>query len=151
MLAEFKSPMHGSAELYEDKIIIKKSTSAGIPFVGKSEKTIYLRQLTGVTVKKGGLSSGHIHFATGGAESKKGYSANVKSDSSIVFGAQLNSAAIKFKQTVEEQLAKFNSYAAISNNTLSAADEIEKFKSLLDKGIITQQEFEQKKKNLLDL
>lgn len=52
MLAEFKSPMHGSAELYEDKIIIKKSTSAGISFIGKSEKTIYLRQLAGVTVKK---------------------------------------------------------------------------------------------------
>ena len=33
----------------------------------------------------------------------------------------------------------------------SAADEIEKFKSLLDKGIITQEAFDAKKKQLLGL
>jgi uncharacterized membrane protein len=33
----------------------------------------------------------------------------------------------------------------------SVADEIEKFKMLSDKGIITQQEFDEKKKQLLDL
>ena len=35
--------------------------------------------------------------------------------------------------------------------TFSAADEIEKFKGLLDKGIITQEEFDAKKKQLLGL
>ncbi len=37
------------------------------------------------------------------------------------------------------------------NNGFSAADEIEKFKGLLDKGIITQEEFDAKKKQLLGL
>lgn len=37
------------------------------------------------------------------------------------------------------------------NRGFSAADEIEKFKRLLDKGIITQEEFEAKKKQLLGL
>ena len=39
----------------------------------------------------------------------------------------------------------------INDNLYSAADEIEKFKNLFDKGIITQEEFEAKKKQLLGL
>ena len=35
--------------------------------------------------------------------------------------------------------------------TLSAADELKKFKELLDSGVITQEEFEAKKKQLLGL
>lgn len=37
------------------------------------------------------------------------------------------------------------------NSTLSAADELKKFKELLDQGVITQAEFNAKKKQLLDL
>ena len=40
---------------------------------------------------------------------------------------------------------------ASPSNEQSAADEIEKFKNLLDKGIITQEEFDAKKKQLLGL
>jgi len=148
MLAKFKSPLHGSAELYDDKIIIRKKTST-TPLIGKSEKTIYLRQLAGVMVKKGGLSSGHIHFATGGAESKRGFSKNIKSDSSIVFGAQLNGDALRFKQAIENQVSKINSYGIPSHSVPSPADEITKFKSLLDQGVITQDEFDEKKRKLL--
>ena len=38
-----------------------------------------------------------------------------------------------------------------NGNTVSAADEIVKFKNLLDQGIISQEEFDEKKKQLLDL
>ena len=44
----------------------------------------------------------------------------------------------------EKQLQKRNSF-------VSSADEIRKFKRLWDDGIITNEEFEQKKKKLLDL
>ncbi|MBU5212486.1 SHOCT domain-containing protein [Bacillus oleronius] len=36
-----------------------------------------------------------------------------------------------------------------SNNTESSVDEILKFKQLLDQGIITQEEFDAKKKNII--
>lgn len=36
------------------------------------------------------------------------------------------------------------------NNAISTADELLKFKKLLDEGVITQEEFYQKKKQLLD-
>ena len=37
------------------------------------------------------------------------------------------------------------------NNSISVADEIKKFKELLDMGAISQEEYESKKKKLLDL
>ena len=41
--------------------------------------------------------------------------------------------------------------ASENDNTFSAADELKKFKELLDSGIITQEEFDAKKKQLLGL
>ncbi|MBU8597785.1 SHOCT domain-containing protein [Alkalihalobacillus clausii] len=43
-------------------------------------------------------------------------------------------------------------YQALSKHTMTAspADEIRKYKSLLDDGIISEEEFEKKKKELLD-
>lgn len=147
MIAEFKSPGHGSIELHESKIVINKSNAAkGKLLAGKISRTIYLHQLAGITVKKGGFSAGHIHFETSGSEAKKGYRNNVNDDATVVFGMQLNSAALKFKEDVENQLVKINSGISTGG---SAADELAKFKDLLDKGVITQQEFEQKKKKLL--
>ena len=42
-----------------------------------------------------------------------------------------------------------NDVVEVSGSTNSAADEILKFKNLLEQGIITQEEFESKKKQLL--
>ena len=47
--------------------------------------------------------------------------------------------------------AENNSKAVITSNSISTADEIRKFKELLDDGIITQDEFDAKKKELLGL
>ena len=44
-----------------------------------------------------------------------------------------------------------NSAFTMATNQISTADEILKFKSLLDQGIITQEEFDKKKKELLGL
>lgn len=51
------------------------------------------------------------------------------------------------------QLAKESNHESMKNNVsqISAADEILKFKNLLDNGIITQEEFEAKKKQLLGI
>jgi len=38
-----------------------------------------------------------------------------------------------------------------ANSTISASDEIMKLKNLLDSGILTQEEFDNKKKQLLNL
>lgn len=53
------------------------------------------------------------------------------------------------KLIVERQ--KNNNQATVQRNVASNADEVKKFKELLDSGIITQEEFDKKKKQLLGL
>lgn len=53
-------------------------------------------------------------------------------------------------EVIENYRSKKNS-ANLQVNQISAADEIKKFKELLDMGIITQEEFDAKKKQLLGL
>ncbi len=72
----------------------------------------------------------------------------------ISFLAVKNSAEIFEKVNtllVERQKEKTKSVPAQASPAVSAADEIKKFKELLDMGIITQEEFDAKKKELLGL
>lgn len=55
------------------------------------------------------------------------------------------------KSTFEEAKAKLLQPTTVNTSTTSNADEILKYKNLLDIGAITQEEFEQKKKQLLGL
>jgi hypothetical protein len=57
--------------------------------------------------------------------------------------------AIKFGEIVVPD--EFKPKLETANQTLSAADEIKKFKALLDSGAITQEEYDAKKKKLLGL
>lgn len=50
----------------------------------------------------------------------------------------------------DEDIAKINAQQN-GQSTISSADELKKFKELLDMGVITQEEFDQKKKQLLGL
>lgn len=55
------------------------------------------------------------------------------------------------KIVAEHQNAKESKHAATIVQQTSAADELKKFKELLDLGVITQEEFDSKKKQLLNL
>ena len=66
--------------------------------------------------------------------------------------AKMEEVASYIKSRVEEYKTAKNAPATtIIQNTFSVADEIKKFKELLDSGIITQEEFDAKKKQLLGL
>ncbi|APT18030.1 hypothetical protein FC62_GL001438 [Amylolactobacillus amylotrophicus DSM 20534] len=77
-----------------------------------------------------------------------------KAPNTISLGAANKDLFIKATQIINTKLIPelrnpLNS--AIKENKVSTADELRSFKSLLDDGIITQDEFEAKKKQLLDL
>ncbi len=59
----------------------------------------------------------------------------------------------KLKRISEEELHQIQEKenAPVTSTTLSSADELKKFKELLDSGVITQEEFDAKKKELLGL
>lgn len=140
-LAVFKGTS-GSAELFSDRVVVKKSLA-----FGNRQKTIFLSQLSGVIVKNIGWTSPAIHFATANSEMKKATD-NKNDDSTILIGPLGSQKAQQFKEQVERQMALVLNKGT---PTLSGADEIVKYKALLDEGVISPEEFEAKKKQLLGL
>ena len=126
-------------------------------FVG--EKTIMLNQITAVQIKKSSMwVTGFIQFVVPGSiEVKKSKPLERVMDENIVYFKdswgkfdQENKNAEFIKNYIEQynnQQAR-NQTANVINSNL---DEIKKLKELLDINAITQEEFDSKKAQLLDL
>ena len=146
--------MNGQIELYKDKLIIKRQGFFAVLSHGftKGNKTIYLNQITGIQLKLGGpVFVGYIQFTLpGGIESSKGAFAATQDENSVTFTASENVLATYLKEKIEELMHK-SRQSTIQTVQVSSADEIKKFKQLLDEGIITKDEFDKKKKELLGL
>ena len=132
--------------------IIRKGTI----FAAEREKSIPINNITGVEVKKPGpFVNGFIQIQTAGQMSPKSnfrlsggtYDA-VNDENSVVFTGEENyQIALNIKNYIENYQQNNNTN---NLNQISAADELMKFKKLLDDGIITQDEFDSKKKQLLN-
>lgn len=107
------------------------------------DKTIPIRNITAVHVQKPSLyMKGNIEFSIPGGNPDP---ASV--ENTIMFEGDHNyEMALKIKKYVEDYGESLSAAQPIS-----AADEILKFKNLMDLGIITKEEFEGKKKQLLGL
>lgn len=146
-IIEFKG-RNGRIELYSNFVRIDRGTVMGFLTQGlKGKKDIYFKNITSIQIKKPGLSVGYLQFSIpGGNESKRGVFASIKDENTISFdGREKYEKALKIKEYIEKKII------SSSSNFSSDADEIEKLHSLMEKGIITKKEFEQKKKKLLGL
>lgn len=128
---------------------------------GKGDKTIPFSQVVAVQVKKRGVvSNGYIYFQTIGSTGtgNKRYSRGrdiEKDDNTVIFNGLFSS-----KKNYETAL-QIRDYITKKQNSIyqqqvqqmapSSSDEILKLKQLLDMGAITNEEFEAKKKQLLNL
>jgi hypothetical protein len=132
---------------------ILSSDDVGIRFRDKFFAYSRINQV--ILTKKFFLMSGSIHFVIAGVESpslKLGkpeeYLAKIFShQNSVPYKKKQSKAMIQFKNIVEENIVNYSSKN--STNTFSAADEIKKFAELYKQGIISSEEFEKKKKELL--
>jgi DNA-directed RNA polymerase subunit RPC12/RpoP len=144
---------NGQIDLYKDKLIIRREgfwAAVGHGFT-KGDKTIYLNQITGIQLKLGGLLVGYIQFTLpGGVENKKGALSATEDENSVTFMPASNDLAIQLKEKIEE-LKNNSSRSSTIIAQSSSADEIRKFKQLFDEGIITKEEFDKKKKELLGI
>lgn len=131
--------------LHDDKIVISMGY---LPFNKNREKTIALRNIASVEVKKPGLSSGFILFQIIGEEDKSRKSiSDVPSDNEILFGSKSKyKIALEIKEYIESYNLNFNSS---NTNNISIADELSKLRKLLDEGVINEEEFEKQKSKLL--
>ena len=143
--------INGQLELYEDKIIIRRKGALAKMTQGffKGDKTNYINQITGIQVKPGTLwTNGYIQITVpGGIESKKGLLDDATLDeNTVAFTSKDNELVNQIKSKIEELMSQQRMGHMI--NQSSPADEIRKYKELLDDGVITQEEFEQKKKTV---
>lgn len=136
-----------SVEVNDDTIKIKLGM---LNTLGRSrEKVIPISKIVSVQVKKAGLQSGYIYFQTiGGLDntSIKSFEEIKNDENSILFNSSKKyKIALQIKEFVEGY-----KQTTSTGDINSVADEILKFKELLDNGIITQGEFEKQKNKLLN-
>lgn len=144
---------NGQLYVYENKVEITRKGVLAFAFQGlKGTKTIPISEIKSIQVKKGGFVQGYIQFGVaGGVENRKGAEDATRDENTVTFSRPQNGLVEEIKHYIENiMLNQTNNQNTVVQQT-SAADEILKFKQLLDAGIITQEEFDTKKKQLLGL
>ena len=140
----------GQIELYGNKICICRRGISGFLLHGsKGDKEIMISSITAIQFKKANMwVNGYIQIAfMGGMEAKKGIFEAVSDENTVMFDVFQQDDFICIKNEMEKLMLLQNS----TSDAYSGAEEIEKLANLRDKGILTEQEFNQKKKQILDL
>ena len=143
--------VNGQIYLYKDKVIIERKG-----FIAKitqgffnGDKSIYLAQISGIRVQLGSLlSNGYIQFnLAGGIENTVGLREAPKDENTVMFKKKENDLVTEIKALIEKLKIEASKPSSVQ---VSAADEIRKYKQLLEDGIISNDDFEKKKAQLLN-
>lgn len=131
--------------------IAKKGFLTGI-----RDKAIPIQNITSVEVKKPGGFVGFIQFSIAGSRARESsytlsggaYDA-IQDENSVTFhGKDRYEIALRIKDYVESWQAK---ETPAPRRELSAADQVRELKALLDDGLLSEEEFEQKRREILNL
>lgn len=143
--------------VYEDRAVLSVKAGLGSFVTGNfsdGEKTIYYTDCIGVQFKESGFQIGYLQLETASRLMNNSQD-NFFNENSFTFDTtvqsneKMNEVADYIRSRVSE--CKNGPKQQTVVQEVSAADEIIKFKNLLDMGIITQEEFDAKKKQLLGL
>ena len=150
MEQEYKG-YNGTIIVRDQTLVIKRGTKGFLLGGGflRGDKTIPYSSIVAVQLKKAGLVAGYIQFTLmGGSEAKSGLFQSAMDENSVNFQTW-GGANLKFEELrkiVEEKMRE--SKNPMKSNSL---DDIEKLAALREKGIVTEEEFQQKKKQLMGL
>lgn len=147
-----------SLEVYDSYLIINFMAAGNVVSnIAKGGanggKRINFADLTAIQFKEpAGVSVGFIQFAyPGSTELKGGVVAAMNDENSIPVSPQNLQQAREIVDFIENRRAELRTPTAVVTSAPSAMDELKKLKELLDLGIVTQEEFDAKKKQLLGL
>lgn len=149
--------VNGQIELYSDKVCIKRKGVLSFLTQGlKGDKSIMLSSISSIQFRKAGMMvNGYIEFAfMGGQETKKGIFQATNDENSVMFSWLQREAFERIKDEIESRIQEIN--RPINNegskiSDISDADELAKFDDLRRKGIITDAEFQKKKRQILKI
>ncbi len=146
----------GILEVYKTRVVIRRHTGIGnlLLFGAKGNKEIQIRKISSIQYKLPGIMfAGYIQFTfDGGAETKKALTDAVSDENTVMFRPQAQHEFDRAKKLIEELMEEAHRPAmqqVVQHR--SPLDEIEHLARLRDAGIVTEQEFLLKKKELLGL
>lgn len=125
----------------------------------KGEEIVPISKIQSFTIKEpGAFSAGRITFHTAQAASGNinwgfGVSTATGAEKTFMFSGSMEFTAKKLKEYVTEyeEPQQQSPIPSATGASVSVAEELRSLKSLLDEGILTKEEFEAKKKQLLNL
>jgi hypothetical protein len=144
--------VNGQLELLNDKVRIRRKGGMAVFTHGlKGDKEILLSSISSIQFRPpGAMTNGFIQFAFhGGKEAKGALFQATQDENSIMFSTAQLPAFQQMKQAIEQQRAKLATPAPSAHS--SGLDDLERLASLRDRGIITNDEFEAKKRQILGL
>ena len=151
---------NGILKVLDDCIIISRKSAMGFLSQGiKGDRTIFYKDIASFEFKKPTiLANGYIQFiingtfATNNAVGLLGTSTSSLQDPNTIILRAFNKETPILSEKVYTTIMQKMKEARVtpsSGQKVSSADELRKFKQLLDDGVINEQEFEKKKKELL--
>lgn len=159
LIYEVDGNMGKILKVYEDRCVI--STQAGLKAalfgsLLNGDKEFYYADITSVQFKNLGIASGYLQFEYPGSHSGN----NFVSENSFLFSATMGTSKYyalqeKMPEIYEDVQKRVrdakNAKKTPAQPAISPAEELKKFKELLDMGAISQEEFNAKKEQLLKL
>lgn len=159
LIYEVDGNMGKTLKVYDDKCVI--STKAGVKAalfgsLFNGDKEFYYTDITSLQFKNLGITTGYMQFEYAGSHSGN----NFVSENSFTFSATLGTSKYsKLKEEMpgiyEDVQNRIQKARAVKNapaqQIISPAEELKKFKELLDMGAISLEEFDQKKKQIWGL
>ncbi|MFC1871377.1 SHOCT domain-containing protein [Chloroflexota bacterium] len=142
--------VNGQLALIGEKIRISRKGAMSFLTQGlKGDKEILISQISSIQFKKAGMiTNGYIQFAfVGGLESKGGIFNATQDENTIMFNVKQQPSFERLKTAVDEGIARQH----IAPKETSSLDDLEKLASLRDRGIITEEEFNAKKRQILGI
>jgi hypothetical protein len=146
---------NGTLFVYPDRILISRKGFLLSKASGLYDKEITIKSLTAIQLKEPGLlTNGFISFSfSGGKESKGGLFDATKDENSIMITKKQLDAFKKAKELIYQLMNKASSSSEpkVQDTSSDPIEMLEKLSSLKEKGIITEEEFVAKKKQILNI
>ena len=146
--------VNGQLTIYENKVIIERGGALGFLTQGLAgAKTIPMDSIMSIQFKEGNMwTNGFIQFGIMGGQEAHGGGLNATQDeNTVMIKAATNDDARAIKDYVEGIILNRSKNNGTIVQQASPAEELKKFKELLDMGVISQAEFDAKKKQILGL
>lgn len=143
--------------IFEDYLTIEHNASRIIATTagGMGAKRVNYRDLTSITFRRPqGITVGYIQISYAGSveTGSRAMTDIVNDENTVLIDVKDVELAEKIVAYVEDRRSQIADNATVTNVTQNSdADELRKFKELLDDGIISQEEFDAKKRQILGL